>query len=145
MWDRTFNNLLDNVATAGCSLPVSAHPSAVSRQDRSINITQHYVFKGHLLQLWLRAVVSISSMVINSVPSVVFQPIWEHWSSACSLIRRTTVFIVLSTKQRYFNIIISISLSHQQSRFVTSLEWPPETLQFFSVYWRHQIASRHLF
>lgn len=56
--------------------------------------------KGRLLQLWLRALVSVSSL-INSVASVFFQPIWECWSSACSLIRRTTVFIVLSKRQGY--------------------------------------------
>ena len=30
-----------------------------------------------------------------------FQPTWERWSSPCSLIRRTTVFIVRFTRQRY--------------------------------------------
>lgn len=118
MWDRTFNYLLDNVTTAGCSLPVSAHPSAVSRQDRSINFTQHHVFK--------------RPSAITLTQSSCVRLFLDKFSGLCvfSAYLGTLEFSLLfdqennclhCTIQKARVRIISISLSHQHSHFIESL------------------------
>lgn len=66
-----------------------------------------------LLQIRLKAVAAVTSSAIISMASGVFQPTWEPWSSACSLTRRTTVFTVLFTKQRYNAISVALSYKHR--------------------------------
>lgn len=118
MWDRTFNYLLDNVTTAGRSLPVSADPSVVSRQDRSINITQHHVFKNPSAITLTQSSCAISSFIKFRGLCV--------FSAYLGMLEFSLLFdqennCLHCTIQKARVRIILISLSHQHNDFIASL------------------------
>lgn len=105
LWRSTSNDLLVNGVMAWFSPQVLAYSLTVIKQDISLHNWQPHVYKMRSATSMTLSSLGVCCVWLftgsNCDGLCCFQPTWERWSSACSLIRRTTAFIVLFTRQRY--------------------------------------------